>query len=148
MNDPLCDQDRVILLSLKPRYAEAILSGAKTVELRRTRPRMSVPTSALIYASTPARCLVGTCRVDSVVTLPVDELWAAHGEFAGVSGSEFYSYFAGLDTGTGLLLSAAERVERPVALEDLRLSVGGFAPPQSFRYLPMSTSRRLLARAS
>ena len=36
------DQDRMIVLSLKPRFAEAILAGTKTVELRRTGPRIVV----------------------------------------------------------------------------------------------------------
>jgi len=40
----------MIVLSLKPLYAEAILSGAKTVELRRIGPNISVRTRALIYA--------------------------------------------------------------------------------------------------
>ena len=46
----LVDPDRMIVLSLKPLYAEAILSGAKTVELRRIGPKISVRTRALIYA--------------------------------------------------------------------------------------------------
>ncbi len=32
------DSDRMIVLSLKPRFAQAILAGVKTVELRRTVP--------------------------------------------------------------------------------------------------------------
>jgi len=40
----------MIVLSLKPLYAEAILSGAKTVELRRIGPKISVRARALIYA--------------------------------------------------------------------------------------------------
>ena len=33
------DQDRMVVLSLRPRFAEAILAGVKTVELRRTGRR-------------------------------------------------------------------------------------------------------------
>ena len=62
----LVDPERMIVLSLKPRYAEAILSGAKTVELRRIEPKLSVPTRALIYASTPVKALLGTCIVERV----------------------------------------------------------------------------------
>ena len=56
------DQDRMIVLSLKPRFAEAILTGDKTVELHRTEPKIVVPTRALLYATTPVRALLGTCK--------------------------------------------------------------------------------------
>ena len=57
------DADRMVVLSLKPRFAEAILSGVKTVELRRTVPKIVVPTRALLYATTPVRALLGTCVI-------------------------------------------------------------------------------------
>ena len=44
------DPARALVLSLKPRFAEAILSGTKTVEVRRVMPRITVPTLALLYA--------------------------------------------------------------------------------------------------
>ena len=47
------DQDRMVVLSLRPRFAEAILAGVKTVELRRTVPKIVIPTRALLYASSP-----------------------------------------------------------------------------------------------
>ena len=61
-----CGRGRVLLLSLKPRYADAILSGAKTIELRRTRPNIKVPALALIYSTSPVRSLVGSCCVESI----------------------------------------------------------------------------------
>ena len=41
------DQDRTIVLSLKPRFAEGILAADRTVELRRTAPRIVVPMAEL-----------------------------------------------------------------------------------------------------
>ena len=40
----------------------AILAGVKTVELRRTVPKIVIPTRALLYAASPVRALLGTCR--------------------------------------------------------------------------------------
>ena len=59
------DQDRMIVLSLRPRFAEAIMAGDKTVELRRTEPKIVVPMRALLYATTPVRALLGTCVITS-----------------------------------------------------------------------------------
>jgi predicted transcriptional regulator len=51
---------RTLLLSLRPRFADAILAGAKTVELRR-RPINARPgTAILLYASRPMMAIVGT----------------------------------------------------------------------------------------
>ena len=73
------DQDRMIVLSLKPRFAEAILAGTKTVELRRTTPRIEVPTRALLYATTPVRALLGTCIITEVRTADLTALWRSTG---------------------------------------------------------------------
>ena len=61
-------------LSLKPRFAEAILAGTKTVELRRTTPKIEVPTRALLYTSTPVRALLGTCIITSVTSARLSNL--------------------------------------------------------------------------
>ena len=54
------DPDRMVVLSFKPRFAHAILAGVKTVELRRTVPKIVIPTRALLYAASPVRALLDT----------------------------------------------------------------------------------------
>ena len=44
MSKCLIDPARALVLSLKPRFAEAILDGTKTVEVRRVMPRITIPT--------------------------------------------------------------------------------------------------------
>ena len=61
------NSERLLFLSLKPRFAEAIVSGEKTIELRRRPPQIDTPTEALIYASSPTKELIGACWVDDVV---------------------------------------------------------------------------------
>ena len=51
MAEDSLDPARALVLSLKPRFAGAILAGTKTVEVRRVMPRITVPTLALLYAS-------------------------------------------------------------------------------------------------
>lgn len=147
-NRERCDPGRVLVLSLKPRYADAILSGAKTIELRRTRPNIKVPTLALIYATSPARSLVGSCCVDFIDSRTLRELWRLASVRAGVSRREFQEYFTGLTEGVALHLSSAQRAETPVSLALLRRLVPGFRPPQSFAYLSAADSGRILAAAA
>lgn len=142
------DQDRMIVLSLKPRFAEAILAGTKTVELRRTTPKIEVPTRALLYASTPARALLGSCIITSVNSAPLSDLWREYGSRADLPYHEFERYFKGVEVGTALTLDAQQPLPRRVPLQDLRAKPRGFRPPQSFSYVDSKTGDRLLRMAA
>ncbi len=142
------DQDRMIVLSLKPRFAEAILAGTKTVELRRTKPRIEVPTRALLYATTPGRALLGTCIITDVRSADLTALWRECGSRSELSHNEFKRYFEGLGVGTALTLSHQQPLDRIVPLQDLRAKPRGFRPPQSFAYVDTKTGNRLLRMAA
>ena len=142
------DQDRMIVLSLKPRFAEAILAGTKTVELRRTTPKIEVPTRALLYATTPVRALLGTCVVTSVTSAPLSDLWREFGSRANLPYHEFKHYFEGVEVGAALALAQQRPFTRRVPLQDLLAKPRGFRPPQSFSYLDTKTADRLLRMAA
>ena len=142
------DPDRMVVLSLKPRFAEAILTGVKTVELRRTEPKIEVPTLALLYASSPVRSLVGTCIVASVRSASLGDLWDDHGREADLPYHEFQQYFEGVDRGTALTLAAPQAFKRRVPLQDLRAKAKGFRPPQSFAYVDTKTGDRFMQMAA
>lgn len=142
------DPDRMVVLSLKPRFAEAILAGAKTVELRRTAPKIDVPTRALLYATTPVRALIGTCVVTSVQTASLTVLWRDHGSRSALAYREFQRYFEGVEIGTALTLAQPKSFSSEVPLQDLRAKPKGFRPPQSFAYVDTNTGNRLMKMAA
>ena len=43
--------DRAVLFSIKPKYCELIASGKKTVEVRKTRPKLETPFKCYIYCT-------------------------------------------------------------------------------------------------
>jgi predicted transcriptional regulator len=141
----ITDQTRRLLLSVKPRFAAAILDGSKTVELRRTRPRIEVPTEALIYSSSPERALIGTCDVVEVMAYTPRGMWQLVGQRTGVTYPEFQAYFVGCDTAYGLVLRNAQRLRNEVSLQSMRTTWNSFQPPQSFRYLTRSASDLMLS---
>ena len=142
------DQDRMVVLSLKPRFAEAILKGVKTVELRRTAPKIDVPTRALLYATTPVRALLGTCIVTDVESADLAVLWRDHGSRSALAYDEFQRYFEGVEVGTALTLEQPQSFSCQVPLQDLRAKPRGFRPPQSFAYVDANTGNRLLRMAA
>ncbi len=142
------DPDRMIVLSLKPRFAEAILAGVKTVELRRTEPKIVVPTRALLYAASPVRALLGTCIITSVQPLDLVTLWQQHGSGSGLLYHEFQQYYEGVDVGTALTLVQPSAFSRRIPLQDLRAKPKGFRPPQSFAYVDTKTGDGLIRMAA
>ena len=142
------DPDRMVVLSLKPRFAEAILAGVKTVELRRTEPKIVVPTRALLYAATPVRALLGTCIITRVQSADLAVLWREHGSRSDLRYHEFQEYFDGVDAGTALTLTQPRTFSRRVPLQDLRAKPRGFRPPQSFAYVDTKTGDRLIRMAA
>ena len=142
------DPDRMVVLSLKPRFAEAILAGAKTAELRRTEPKIVVPTRALLYAASPVRALLGTCIITSVKSAGLADLWREHGSEAALLYEEFLHYFKGVDVGTALTLTEPRAFSRRIPLHDLRTKPKSFRPPQSFAYVDTKTGHRLMRMAA
>lgn len=127
----------MLLLSIHPKYVDAILAGEKSIELRRQRPRISEG-PALIYATSPRMELTAFAWIESVTQAPLNLLWQTARDAASVSRSEFNAYFQGLDRGTALHLARIEPLPAAIGLDRLREVWRGFHPPQGFRYLSSS----------
>ena len=124
-----------ILMSVRPEYAERILRGEKTVELRRVRPRISNGDVIVMYVSSPKREIRALLEVEEVLQGHPSALWTAVGDSAGVTAQEYDEYFKGAATGIGISLRVVEHLKEPVTLEELRAMSPGFRPPQSYRYI-------------
>lgn len=105
------------------------------MELRRVRPDVAPGTSVLLYASSPTMKLVGRAEVAEVKVAPTSQIWREHGRETGISQSEYIDYFEGLDDAVAIKLVNIRRLDKPRPLQDLRRSIAGFQPPQSYRYL-------------
>ena len=118
------------------------------VELRRTEPKIVVPTRALLYATTPVRALLGTCVITSVESANLAVLWREYGSRTALLYQEFQQYFEGVAVGTALTLTDPRQFSRIVPLQDLRAKPRSFRPPQSFAYVDTKTGDRLLRMAA
>jgi predicted transcriptional regulator len=127
-------RQRSVVLSLHPRWVEAVSVGEKTFEYRRRVPRQGAPYQVVLYASTPECALVATAVVSEVIALPPAELAerTSHGA-AHESREALLRYFAGCKVGYALRLRDFRPLSHRLALGELREL--GFSPPQSFAYL-------------
>ncbi|WP_211257925.1 ASCH domain-containing protein [Lentzea albidocapillata] len=125
---------RPLLLSLRPRFAEAILDGTKTVELRRTRLSAPDGTHLILYASSPVMAVVGTAVLVGRDTDTPARIWRRHRKNSGLLRHEYDEYFAGADLATALHVGFPHRLADPWPLSVLR-GTAKFQPPQSYRFV-------------
>jgi predicted transcriptional regulator len=139
---------RTLLLSLRPRYADAILDGTKTIEIRRRPVNAEAGTPIILYSSSPVMAVVGTAFLGAVQTLNTEAAWQQHRDVLGVARQELDSYLEGIPNAYLLHIEGVRRLNNPLPLGHLR-SEGPFQPPQSFRYLsamdPLSLRRLVCA---
>jgi predicted transcriptional regulator len=115
-----------VLMSIRPAYAEAILSGDKTVELRRRRPSFAVGTKVLVYATSPEQRVRGAFEVGGVIADAPAALWEAVAHRAALDRAAFDAYFAGAETAYAIEIANARRIApTPIPIR----------PPQSYQFL-------------
>ena len=134
---------RVLLLSIKPEFAEMIFTGLKRAELRRIRPRLSEGDRVLVYVTAPVKALVGIMLVERIVSGAPSILWSLVKDSSGLTKSQFKQYYAGAAMGYAILLASVARLERPIGLETLRMVWSDFHPPQSYAYVSAGQLERI-----
>ena len=85
-----------IILAIKPKYAEAILSGQKKYEFRKTHFPRDVRL-ALLYSSNRIERITGWFTIRERVEDSPDEIWHKYGEGGGITKEEFCQYYRDSD---------------------------------------------------
>lgn len=132
----------ILLLSIKPKYAEKLFSGNKQVEFRRVRSRLNINDLVLVYVSSPKKALVGSFEVKHITQIEIKKLpkdlkkfWNEVKNIAGISSKEFQTYYDGASVMVGIFVKNIKILPYPIELTELREKIPEFRPPQSYRYL-------------
>lgn len=105
---------RVVLMSIHPRYAHAILDGRKTIEFRK-RPLASDVSHIVVYSTVPDQKILGYFEIDKQVELPPRDMWEQYGDRGIIEKELFFSYYEGRESATGILVKRVFRCEQPRA---------------------------------
>lgn len=133
-------------MSIRPRFAQSILDGTKTVELRRRAPNLEPGDTVVVYETSPTKAIVGWATVENVETTTPAALWhRVHGK-AGVSRREYDAYFAGAPSASAIHLSRVFALRTPIVLDDIRVRWPWLRPPQSYRYVSLTRSATAIKR--
>lgn len=125
---------RPLLLSVRPRFARALLGGTKTVEIRRRFPDVPADTTVVIYSSTPDKAVLGTMRSVGLVRSTPAQIWRDYSTVMELTREQLTDYLHGASECSVLKLDRPHHWAQPVPLTHLR-RILHLEPAQSFRYL-------------
>ncbi|OHU78841.1 hypothetical protein BKG84_10980 [Mycobacteroides chelonae] len=123
--------DRAALISIQPRYAQAILDGRKRVEFRKRTLAKDI-SLAWVYATAPVQRVVGYFTIRQIVADAPSVLWARYGSVGCIERHDFDDYYRNSSVGYAIEIQQVWCLSDPPALNVAFPSV---VPPQSFRYV-------------
>lgn len=121
-----------ILLSIKPEYAEKILSGEKRFEYRKALPTKKEINICVIYATQPVGKVIGEFEIEEFLSESPNSLWEKTKKFSGISKEFFHDYFLDRPVAHALSIKSTKRYNEPLEIKEILSS--GLAP-QSFCYI-------------
>lgn len=128
-----------VLLSIKPEYANKILSGEKRFEFRKVSFTNGGVRTVVIYATKPIGKVIGEFEVLDIYSDSPSNIWERTKKHAGIEKDFFDSYYQGKKVAVAIAVGEVQRYKKPMELSELG---GSLTAPQSFRYMEASEGRR------
>lgn len=122
--------ERVAVMAIHPRYADAILKGDKLVEFRKRKLAEDI-TTILIYATAPVQKVIGEFSIRETVVGAPAAIWAAYGAVGVIDEISFGDYYSSSTNAVAFVVDEATRYARPHELAELKAA----SIPQSFYYV-------------
>ena len=119
-----------VLLSIKPKYANAIINGEKKVEFRKLPFKLEV-SKVYIYSSAPEQKIIGYFTFDDIVSDTPKKLWKIFKNDGVIEEEDFFNYFSNKDIGYSIKIKSVKKFTKGVNPKDI---FKNFFPPQSYMY--------------
>jgi len=120
-----------VILSIKPKYSQAIISGIKKVEFRKKIFKRPVD-KVYIYSSSPSKKLIGFFTFIEVVEENPTVLWNKFQDVGGIDKADFFDYFKGSEKGYAIVIETVEKFKKGIDPIDF---FENFCAPQSYIYI-------------
>ncbi|MDR1180948.1 MAG: hypothetical protein LBL13_03085 [Bacteroidales bacterium] len=123
-----------LFLPIKPKYAEKILNGTKTVEVRTKKPKLIMlkPVYVFLYSVSPICAVTGHAEIMLIDERSPASLWAWYNDEMKIERKEYVSYTREKLLATGIVLKNPKRIE-PITITELKKF--GIKNFQSFTYV-------------
>lgn len=117
-----------MLMSIKPRYVEKIISGEKLFEFRK---HLFKPVDRIyIYETRPVKRVIGFMTYDKVLADTPLNIWQRCWKKAGMGIVDYESYYHNSKQAIAISISDIHLFERPISIDEFDQG----KVPQSFRY--------------
>ena len=127
--------DKLLLISIKEKYVTEILSGHKTIELRKSMPKVKAGDTVIIYTTQPKKAVTAIATVKKILKNSPCKMWADHKDSLGISKIEFDDYYKDSKFAIGIEIGNVIRLDTEILLSAIKSINPQFTPPQTFKYL-------------
>jgi predicted transcriptional regulator/N-acetylglutamate synthase-like GNAT family acetyltransferase len=125
-----------IVLSVKPKFAQKIISHKKTVEVRRKFSKKIVGSTVFIYATKPQQSVVGEATVASVIEGSPREIWEIYRGQLGCTRQEYDDYCKGIRFVNAVVFKEVFPYADPLPWNVFTAAFDALIkPPQSYQFL-------------
>ena len=123
---------RDVMMSIKPKYVNAIFKGSKRVEFRKVCFSESVK-RVFVYSSAPTKRIMGFFTVEKIVKDTPERLWKHYENIGGILREDFMNYFSGIDEGYAIVIKDINLFKNVLTINE----VFGcdYSVPQNYRYI-------------
>jgi len=119
-----------VILSIKPKYALALLSGNKRVEFRKKIFKRPVD-KVYIYSSSPTKKITGYFTFNEIVEMHPLDLWNKYESIGAIDEEEFFNYFKDCEKGFAIVVDKTKSFKKGIDPIDF---FENFCAPQSYIY--------------
>jgi predicted transcriptional regulator len=125
---------KYLFISVKPEFAEKIVTKEKSIELRKIKPHVKVGDYIIIYASSPIKSVVGFGVIRQIIETSPEKMWSEFSDSLGIDKLRYDNYYKGKEKAIGIEIEGIKKLN-PVTLDNLRTIDPSFHPPQIYRYV-------------
>ena len=122
-----------ILLSIKPKYVEKILSGKKCYEFRKAIFKNKNIKTIIIYSTSPVKKIVGEVEIEDILKDSPEKIWLKTREKSGIDKKFFNEYFKEKEIAYAIKIKNPKKYDRGVTLSEYDKNIK--QAPQSFLYV-------------
>jgi len=125
----------LLVLSIKPEYMKLILTGEKSIELRKCKPSISDEGAVIaLYCTYPVKAIVGFCLLSELIEDEPCSFWNKFSKFLGVNKETYKNYYTNSNRAIGLRLNSIYKLKREMPLNEIKKELPDFYPPQTYKY--------------
>lgn len=119
-----------ILMPIKPKYVQGIMSGDKKYEFRKILAKRKVD-KIIIYETSPVMKVVAEVMINNILVDHPEVIWNKTYEYAGINKNDYDKYYQDNKQAVAYSLGEVEVFEKPRELKDYGIHFF----PQSYVYI-------------